>query len=446
MPPRTSSRPTLRRRLLRGIAWTAAVRLPAQALVFLANVLLARVMTPAELGSYSLLFSAAALVWTLGMLGMQGAVVKLMAEAVASGAPGRAAAVAWRALAMTAAASAVFAVVYAVATVAATQGRVPAAAVLLAATTSVPIALYVVAAEAFRGLQAYAAASVLGVTLYVGLMVAGLGALYALDGQASLTHAVAVCFFSALGSCAISCGLLWRRLRGMGARPHVAGRDLLRVGLPLMVGYLAVVVAGQADLWILGLKRPVEEVAAYAAAIRLVQHLLLPLLIMSAVIAPIVAELQMGGRHAALQRVVTRAARIDLAVASAAFALLLAARGEILAALFGAHYRLGSTAALLLGTGLLGQALLGPGLTVLAMARGQRAVMAVCIAAAAVQIGGGLAVVGPFGMNGVAAVSAASVVLQALLAALLVRRQTGIWTMPVAVQARRTAFRSVESA
>jgi hypothetical protein len=64
------------------------------------------------------------------------------------------------------------------------------------------------------------------------------------------------------------------------------------------------------------------------------------------------------------------------------------------------------------------------------MTSGQRAVMAVCIAAAAVQVGGGLAVVGPYGMNGVAAVSAASVVLQSLAAAILVRRQTGVWAAP----------------
>lgn len=429
----------LRHRLRRGIAWTAAVRLPAQALVFLANVLLARVLTPAELGSYSLLFSAAALVWTLGMLGMQGAVVKLVAEAVAAGAPGRAAAVAIRALVLTAGASAVLAALYAVVALVVTRGAVPPAAVLLAAATAVPIALYVVAAEAFRGLQSYAAASILGVTLYVGLMVAGLSALYFLDGRASLTHAVAVCLVSAVGSCVVSCGLLWRRLRGMKPRARVASRDLLRLGLPLMVGYLAVVVAGQADLWILGLRRPAEEVAAYAAAIRLVQHLLLPLLIMSAVIAPIVAELHAARRGAALQRVVTRAARIDLAVAGAAFALLAAARGEILAGLFGEHYRLGSAAALLLGAGLLGQALLGPGLAVLAMASGQRAVMAVCVAAAAAQVGGGLAVVGRYGMEGVAAVSALSTTLQALLAAILVRRQSGIWTPAVPVRWGRSA-------
>lgn len=426
-----SPAPRLRHRLLRGAVWTAGVRVPSQMLVFAANLLLARLLTPAELGHYALLFSAGAAVWTLGQLGMQGAVVKLMAESVAAGAPGRAAGIARRAIVLTLAASATLAAAFAGLALAATdRAAVPAAAVVFVAASLVPIALYVVIAEAFRGLQAYAAASILGPTLYVALLVAALGALYAWTGRASLVAATAACLAAAALSCAVSGALLARRLQRMRPVQRVPDRDLLRVGLPLMTGYLATVVASQADLWILGLYRPAAEVAAYAAAIRLVQHLLAPLLIMGAVIAPVVAELRAAGRAAALQRVVTRAALVDLGVAVAVFALLAGARGEILGALFGEHYRLGGTAALLLGAGLLGQALLGPGLVVLAMTRGQRAVMAVCVTAATVQIGGGLAVVERWGMDGVAAVSAVSATLQALLAAVLVKLQTGIRTPP----------------
>ena len=82
-----------------------------------------------------------------------------------------------------------------------------------------------------------------------------------------------------------------------------------------------------------------------------------------------------------------------------------------------------------------GGALVGVGLLALAMTSGQRAVMAVCVATALVQIAGGLGVVGPWGMDGVAEVSALPVTLQALLAAVMVRHQTGLWTMPF-VQAR----------
>jgi hypothetical protein len=67
--------------------------------------------------------------------------------------------------------------------------------------------------------------------------------------------------------------------------------------------------------------------------------------------------------------------------------------------------------------------------------------MAVCIAACVLQVAGGLAAVGPFGMTGVAAVSAASVMLQSLAAAILVRRQTGISAMPIAVDLRRRPVR-----
>jgi len=306
----------------------------------------------------------------------------------------------------------------------------PAVAICIVALALPPIALYVVAAEAFRGLHDYAAASLQGPALYVALLTVLFGAFYLAEGRVPLAAAAGACLTAASIASGVAIVSLMRRLRALGPLTHVDNRELLPVALPLMAGYLAMLVASQADLWVLGAYRPAAEVAAYAAAIRLVQHVCAPLLIMGAVIAPVIAELRLAGDRTALERVVQRAALVDLVPALVAFVALLVAAGDILALLFGEHYRLGATAALLLGAGLLGQALMGPALIVLAMSTGQRAVMAVCMVAGMVQVTGGLLVVEHLGMAGVAAVSAASATLQALLAMLLVRWQSGMWTTP----------------
>jgi O-antigen/teichoic acid export membrane protein len=199
-----------------------------------------------------------------------------------------------------------------------------------------------------------------------------------------------------------------------------------------MLGYLAMFASSQADLWILGAFRPREEVAAYATAARVVQQMLAPLLVMGAVVAPLIAELRAAGDTEALERLLRRAALVDLAPALIGLVVALLAGPDLLALVFGEGYRAGAGPLAMLCAGLALLALSGPALTMLAMAGGQREVMVICVASLAFQLAGGAAVVGRFGATGVAAITAAGMALQGSLAMLGVHRRWGLWTTPLA--------------
>src|SRR5947209_7948663 len=81
---------SIRQRFLRGSAWVLAGKLLASVLQLLVNAFLARMLGPKGLGGYFLVFSIASFGGTVSILGMERAVVRLVAAALATGQPGRA--------------------------------------------------------------------------------------------------------------------------------------------------------------------------------------------------------------------------------------------------------------------------------------------------------------------------------------------------------------------
>jgi O-antigen/teichoic acid export membrane protein len=163
------------------------------------------------------------------------------------------------------------------------------------------------------------------------------------------------------------------------------------------------------------------------------------MLVMAAVVAPLIAELRGANDTARLERMLRRAGAIDLLPATLGLVLALAAGADLLAAIFGEPYRAGAIPLAILCAGLVGQALTGPGLTMLAMAGGQREVMAICSASLVFQLVAGVLVVERFGAAGIAATTACGMALQGGLAMMGVRRRWGLWTSPLARRGRATS-------
>jgi O-antigen/teichoic acid export membrane protein len=268
-----------------------------------------------------------------------------------------------------------------------------------------------------------------------------LAALYLAPTPDHLVGVLATCACTALAAVLLTGSVFRRRMTALGKAAHEPPRGLLSVGWPLMLGYLAMFTSSQADLWVLGAFRPRAEVAAYASAARVVQQLLAPLLVMGAVVAPLIAELRAAGDTERLERLLRRAALVDLAPALIGLAVALVVGGDLLALVFGESDRVGAQPLVSLCAGVALLALSGPALTMLAMAGGQREVMAICVASLAFQLVGGVIVVGKFGPTGVAAITACGMALQGWLAMLGVRRRWRLWTSPLAPVHRRSVHR-----
>ena len=85
-PPRRS----LHRRLVSGGAWVIACQISIAIIGLLTNMLLARLMSPGEMGSYFLLVNLVTIASALGLLGQGTVVVRLLSESIALAEPGRA--------------------------------------------------------------------------------------------------------------------------------------------------------------------------------------------------------------------------------------------------------------------------------------------------------------------------------------------------------------------
>lgn len=430
--PGLESAPTLRQRLLSGGAWTAGARVIAGLSGFAVNVLLARLLSPEDLGAYFLLVSIASVGAMTAQLGLQLAVVRLVTQALAQDDPGRARGYIRLALVAVAVCATVLWVLIGLTgqsfAVAIFSSVALAHVAWLGGAWLAGLAVMNLVSEAFRALHDYRMAGALGGAGSTLLMLAALLLVYVTRSRADL---FLVCLLATL--MVVVCALwgmtvLQGRVRRLGPVSAVSSGEMFTVSLPLLVTGLAIFVATQADLWILGMYRDKDEVAMYGAAMRLVQLVTMPMLMMNAVLGPSISEQFSKGNKARLERLLRASAALIGLPALVALTLIALAAGPVLGWVYGDYYRSGAMALLLVSAGQVVNVLTGSAATVLMMTGHQRASMVISAATGTGLIAGGLLVVERHGINGVAAVTAAMVAMHGLLSAAWVRRSTGIKT------------------
>ncbi len=423
---------TLKQTLLSGVAWTVGTRVVAGLSGFTVNALLSHLLLPEDLGAYFLLVSVASAGALTAQLGLQVAVVRLVAEAIALGCPGRARGVARVALATVAVAGALAGLLFAIfggtAALLAFDSAALAEVAWLGGAWLAGLALMTVVAEIFRGLHDYRMAGVLGGAASSILFLAVLLAVLTLKDSATLPVATALGAAAIAATALSGIAILERRMRGLGTAVAVTPAEVLAVGLPLLVTSLAILISTQADIWILGMYREKEEVAVYGAAVRLIQLVLMPLLMLNAVLAPVISQLFSKGQRERLERLMRSSAALTGLPALVALALLFAAAAPLLSVVYGDYYRSGATALLLVSAGQAVNVLCGPAAILLMMSGHQRAAMTISLVTGAGVVAGGMAAVERFGLNGVAAVAGAAAALHGLASWAWVRRSTGLWT------------------
>jgi O-antigen/teichoic acid export membrane protein len=423
---------TLKQRLLVGGAWTVAARVIAGLSGFTVNALLARLMSPENLGAYFLLVSIASVGAMIATLGLPLAVVRLISEAIAQGRKGRA-----RGLITVAFGTAVISAMVSGLLVALLGGRgaetifnsaALAEVMWLGGAWLVGLALMSLVAESFRGLHDYRMAGAMGGAGAAVLMVGALILVFLTEGWASLFLVTSLGALSVIACALAGMLVLHRRMVRFEPPSTVSQREMLAVGLPLLVTSLAIFVSTQADLWILGIYRDKEEVAMYGAAVRLVQLVMMPMLMMNAVLAPAISEQFSQGHKVRLERLLRGTAVLSGLPALLALALIFIAAGPVLEWVYGNYFRAGATALFLVSAGQVVNVLTGSAAVVLMMTGHQRASMIIGASTGAGLIAGVLLVVNRYGINGVAAMTGIMTALHGLASAVWVRQVTGMKT------------------
>ena len=414
-----------------GGAWTMAARVLAGLSGFTVNALLARLVSPEDLGAYFLLASIASVGAMMATLGLPTAVVRLISEAIAQGHGGRARGLIRVAFGAAAISAAVFGLLLALASggvVAIFKSAALANVVWLGGAWLAGLALMSLAAESFRGLHDYRMAGAMGGAGSAFLLLVATTLVFLLRERANLFLVVSLGALTVIACALAGMIALRRRMAELEPATPVSARELIVVSLPLLVASLSIFVSTQADLWILGMCRDKDEVAMYGAAVRLVQLVMMPMLMMNAVLAPAISEQFSQGHRARLERLLRGTAALTGVPAVLALVLVFAVAGPALGWVYGDFYRGGATALLLVSCGQTVNVLCGSAAMVLMMTGHQRASMVISAATGAGLIVGVLLVVDRYGINGAAAVAGITMALHGMASAFWVRRATGMKT------------------
>ena len=426
----------LPQRLIRGGGWVLLGRAVALPIGLLQATLLARVLVPADVGAYFLAISLITPLAIVSQLGLSRPMVKLVASALALERPNAARHAIRVAIPTTVIVGGLIALGVADGpgrwlTSLLQDGEGLRAALPVIALMGLTFALIDVLAETLRGFHDLRAASAFGDFLVQRLLlVLALAVLWLLAWPAEVGDVLILALLAACAVLALAALLVRRQLRALPRRgAPFSTREILRHGAPFMLVRLNVWVTAGADLWLLGIFRPPEEVAIYGAASRMALLAGVPLIVCNAVLAPTIAELYSRGEIQRLEKVV-RAAATMAAAPSALVVLMFVLFGDrLLALLFTDAYRAGYPVAVCLALGQWINVAFGSCAISLTMTGHQRDVMLASTGTAAVTIVG-FYLAAPYGTLAVAGVVAGSLVLYNVIVSLIARRRLGIktWT------------------
>ena len=351
------------------------------------NALLARLLSPAELGGYFIAFSLVTMATLAGPLGLNRAVVKFVAEDVSLGKLAHAKVV-LRKILLWGDSGTFFIILLAMAARYSPWGNtllgsIPKGGALAAlALAAFFMTTSTLRGEAFLGLKDYRNAvlhrSMLQNILFIIALLLAWLYLRVTDLQSVLYLLAAACLVDYL----IASFKIRRWMRSIPVESGVEtmhvmdNQSLFAVSLPLWDTTILLFVFSQSALWILDWQRAAEEVALFGLAARIAQIVFrFPSNLVNTVIPPYISSLYAQGSREKLQNLL-RSASTFSALITLVFALGFWAFGRsVLAVLFGSYYQNAYPYVLVLSIGELVNAWGGPAGQTLMMTVHQRALM-----------------------------------------------------------------------
>lgn len=396
------------------------------------NAMIARIVSPAEVGAYFLIVSVVALATSIALLGQQVVVVRLVAEAMALGLPGKARGIVNMVFRLAALST------IAVCLIVGIGGEMIARHILasdtmarvmwLAAVWVAVMTMMSLLAESFRGFHDYGFATIFGGVISNIVIVTLLSGILIWHYQSDLRTVVMVSIAASAVSILFSVNFMHQKLVRLGETVKVKAREVLGIALPLMLAGLTIFVLTQADLWVIGIFGTQEQVATFGAAVRLGQLIYIPLLINNTVLPPFISEMYSQGKVKELEKVIRAMSTIAAIPAIVILVAFIFSADSILALIYGDYYRTAGVPLVLMSIGQLINVLSGSGMITLMMTGHQRSAMNISIVFGAFLIIGALLVIGPYGVTGVAAISACTISALACFTLFWTRYRTGMWT------------------
>jgi len=424
----------VRRRLVRG-SLTVFVAMTIGTIVTLVlNAILARVMAHSQLGAYFLVFSLVMIASTIGQMGLDRTVVRLVAAARATGDGARARRTVRLVFLLGLGASSLVAVALVLGlgdfiAVHIYHSQAVAGVIGLAALWVLVKALLALTAETFRGFKRFWPATFYNGLAVDSLLVLSFGALWAAGARPTLDEAVGITVAATALALVAGVVMLRRSVTSLSGGGEVEPREVIGISLPLLATSVASFAVGTGvDLWVVGHFRPESDVALYGAAYRLVFFVATGFIIVSQVVPPIIAELHAKGQRRELEQALRSVSTLAGIPAVIVLVTFLLAGPFVMEVVYGPFFRQGATVLAILSIARLVAVCTGSSGATLMMTGHQRTMMTITVATGVVSLTAEILLAPSYGITGVAAATCAAQILQNALQLTFARLRVGIWT------------------
>ena len=420
------------RRLIRGVAGTAGVRLAGLALAFVMNLVLARILGVREYGTLMYILAWVGVLSVVGMFGLDRLLVREVANYNLQAAWGHLRGLLrWayiRALlaSLVVIAVTVFLFLYKLPHIDAPPAYLlPAASCLLLCTVMMRVS-----GSTLQGFHRVVGSQLAEILIQPGLCIVLIASFYLMRHSRLLAHQALMLNAISAGSACVFVGwLLWRTLPpGMRSTPmQFASRRWMIGVLPLFLASILDILNNQISSLLLGTLSGTTALGMYSVAERGAQLVVFPLSAINLTLAPTFANLYHAEDIGGLQRLVTKSARLIL-ISAAPIALALILGGHWFLQLFGRGFTNGHTPLVILCIGQLMNAAMGSvGNLLIMTGHGREAAIGVGIG-----VGTNLLLSALFiplwGASGAAVATASSLIVWNVLLALFVWKRLGIAT------------------
>jgi O-antigen/teichoic acid export membrane protein len=426
---------SIKEKLLKGGAWVVTGKVIVALVSLAVNAVLARLLTPEDMGAYFLTFSLVSAAAVVAQLGLTQTIVRFVAESMGADQPGRAR------LAMRLSARVVGLGALIMAGVLAFGGGAWIADKLfhseiisnvtgLAALWMVVLTFQQFIAEGFRGFHDIRLATIFG-GMVTGLlsMLVFLG-LWLTQGYSDLRQVMLLTVVAGCSSVVLSSLFLWKKLNALpfSSSDQINTRKIVGVSWPIWITNLAFFVMLQFDLWIMGFFRSQEEVAIYGAAARIVALVSMSLIIVNAIVPPIIAEMYAQKNLEKLEKILRVVATIAGVPSAIILAIFILSGDSILGVVYGDYFVVGGTILVILSVGQLINVWAGSCGVFLIMTQHQKTAMWITMISGAIGVLTSFSLVNIYGGAGVAAGVVVGLLIQNVGMVLYVFKNEGIKT------------------
>ncbi|MEE9336679.1 MAG: oligosaccharide flippase family protein [Methylococcaceae bacterium] len=285
----------LKQKLLFGSFWALSGKILMIMLAMVLNMVLARLLSPEDMGAYFISLAVVVTVAAFAQVGMNQAIVRLIAEGMAKGSFSYVRKAVFFAIQITLIGSGVLGFIIYVGVgdwLARDVFDLPVMNTILGL-----LVLWVfgrglqdILAECFRGFHSIGLATFFGGLFSTAVSVFFCLYVYVQYKSVDLNLAIKLIVLAFVINAVLAMVFVYKRLPEKSIDASFDKMKVVRLAFPLWGSALISMILVQLDVWVVGIAASAIDVAMYGAAIKLVMLVSMPLMIVNAVVPPIIAE------------------------------------------------------------------------------------------------------------------------------------------------------------